>query len=820
MKIKKMKRQCCLAIPIFLFYLMLAAKDAHSQSNVRPKSVISGLVIDETLKPVPGTVISLLNHADSVLVKAAITDSLGKYLFEDIAFGNYIISSKMMGYSTMFSKSFQLTESRSQIAVEQFQLKMDSRSLKEISIVGQKNLIERKIDRLVMNVESSVLAEGNTVLELLEKAPSVSVDRDGNISMRGKPNVLIMLDGKATNVSSADVANILRNMQSNQVESIELITNPSARYDAAGTAGIINIKRKKNKAEGWNGVVQAGAGYGETSKYNGGTSLNYRNNRINFFGNYDYVNNGSKGTLDLNRIVNFMDTITRFNQSGGLDQRKKDNLYRVGLDYFVNKNHTIGVLMTGYSNRETITSKTNTLRENNFDQREDMNFLGNNKEKSWNTSFNLNYKGILDKKGKELSADVDYSHYYHNHDEIIDSKYTRINLLPRAPSSVMNFATSKIDVRSFKLDYSQPINKSSKLEAGLKSSFVSSDNNLLLARLQQSVWVPDVDYTNLFLYDENINAAYVNVNKAFKKTEIQVGLRGEQTVSKGNSVTNNQVVKRNYFDLFPSLAIAQSLGENHRLGFTYSRRIDRPNYGSLNPFLNFVDEYTFNKGNPYLKPQYSSSFELSDTYKGKITGAIYFLRTRDIMALVTEQDDATQKTVAIQRNIDSHQMVGMSLFIPFQLTKWWSMQNNIQAGYVMIKSELNGGHLNNTQKVASYFMNSSFIIDKSLQAESSLQYNTPAAFGIFKMRSQTVFNVGMKKTFNEKLQLSVNVNDVFNSRRDRVSTTYQNMNINFTQKSESQIARLTLTYRWGKSTVPESRQRSTGITEESNRLKN
>jgi outer membrane receptor protein involved in Fe transport len=787
-------------------------------------SKISGSVIDEQKKPLDYATILLIHAKDSTMAKSSMTDAEGKFVIENIAEGEYMVSANMVGYKNVYSKPFSISASRPLVSIPQLQTSTDSKQLKEVSIVAQKPFIERKMDKLIMNVENSSVSAGNTAMEVLEKAPGVTIDKDDNISMKGKQGVLIMLDGKQTYMSSADVANMLRNMQSTQIESIELITSPSAKYDAAGTSGIINIKTKKNKNYGLNGTLTAGSGYGQTSKYNGGTTLNYRKNKVNLFGNYNFADNGRLQDLDLYRKVIYKDTVTNFTQLNNMDNRRNSNSFKTGADYFINKNHTVGILVNGYFNSNTEKANNSTFRNNNFNQSEDIQIFGNNKEKYQNVAYNLNYKGTLDTTGKELSVDLDYSNYKGNHDEIRDNRYTATNIGQRSALFVKNYSPSDIDVRSIKVDYTHPINKVSKIETGIKSSIVKTDNDLLLAKLSETgnQWVPDPEYTNRFLYDENVNAAYVNFSTEYKKLGIQLGLRAEQTHSKGNSVTKNQLVDRNYLEFFPSLSVSRTLNKDNQLGFSYSRRIDRPGYDDLNPFLNFLDEYTFQRGNPYLNPQFTSSFDLSHTYKGSITTSVNYSHTVDVMTFVTEQQDSTLKTYATQRNLDEQNIYGLNVYAPVPVKKWWNINNNVQVFYMGFKSKSDTGEdLNAGQMAVTYNMDHSFTIDKTFTAQLSAQYQSPLQYGIFKVGSQIVWNAGLKKSFmNKKMNLSVNMNDIFNTRKQNISTTYQNMDLRFTEKSESQIGRISLSYRFGKNEVKAARRRSTGLEDETNRMKN
>ncbi|HEY1006965.1 MAG TPA: TonB-dependent receptor [Sphingobacteriaceae bacterium] len=797
---------------------MLIGQPLRAQ-NKPAAGKVSGSVVDDSRKALDFATILLLRSADSSVVRSAFSDPSGKFAFEAVPHGTYLVSASMVGYRKAVSKPVILNGREAAAGV--LQLNIQSKALKEVRILSQKPFIERKMDKLVVNVENSSVSAGSTALEVLEKAPGVTIDKDDNISMKGKQGVLIMLDGKPTHLSQADVANMLRNMQSNQIETIELITSPSARYDAAGTSGIINIKTRKSKNMGLNGTLTAGVGYGETSKYNGGTTLNYRKGKINAFGNYNYGNNGRISSLDLDREVIYQGTVTNFKQLNGWDNRRNSNSYKAGIDYFINSRHTVGFLVNGYANTNDELSNSSTLRNNNLNESESIRVLGRNNESYSNMAYNLNYKGVFDSAGKELTVDLDYSDYHGKMDELRDNFYTVSGGAPKNPLFIKNYAPSDIGVKSLKMDYTNPLGKTAKFEAGVKFSRVETDNDLLLARLEGSAWIPDAEYTNHFVYTESINAGYLNFSKEFKKYGIQVGLRAEQTVSEGNSVTRNEVVKRDYLEFFPSVSLSHTINKHNQLGLSYSRRIDRPGYDDLNPFMNFLDEYTFQRGNPYLNPQFTNSFDLSHTFRGSFTTSLSYSHTSDVMTTVTEQDDATMKTYAIQRNLDEQEVLGLNVYAPVPVAKWWNINNNVQVFHMRFKSRSTGEELNSGQTAVTYNMDHSFTVSKTFTAEFSTQYQSPLQYGIFQIRSQLVNNVGLRKTFmNNKMNVRLALNDIFNTRRQRLSTTYQNMNLSFTEKGESRVGRLTVNYRFGRNEIKPSRRRNTGLESEANRMKN
>ena len=808
----------CLTLSLIVF----SSHSCVAQANAQ----IAGKIIDEKKQGIEFTTIHLLKAADSSVVKTTVSSNSGTFQFKNIANGAYLLKISSVSFQKYTSSKFSVDSSA--ITIPDIVLLPESRSLQTVTITAQKPFIERKAGKLVVNVEGSAVATGSTALEVLQKAPGISVDKDDNISMNGKSSVLIMLDGKPTYMSNADVANMLRSMQSNQIESIELITNPSAKYDAAGNAGIINIRTKKDKRMGFNGSLSAGTGYGRTSKYNTGLNANLRKGKVNLFGNYNFSDNGNKSTFNLHRIVDSAGTITQFNQDNGWNNRRNNNSYKAGMDFYLTKKTTLGALVTGYRNSvDELTNSGTVLLDVQSNPGNSINVKGRNVQKYSNKAFNFNLKTTFDTLGKELSFDADFSDYSGKLDEFRDNFYSKPDGQTQRPAKyIHNLAPADIQVWAAKIDYTHPINKTLKLETGLKSSWVTTDNNLKFDTLftdaqNNQKWVSDAARTNHFIYKENINAGYINFNKQFKTLSIQAGLRAEHTNSNGNSITTDSVIKRNYIRFFPSASISQKLGKSHQLGLTYSRRIDRPNYDNLNPFVFLLDDYTYMKGNPYLNPQFTNSAELSYTLKSSYTLSLSYSKTNNAMATITEQDDNTKVTYAQERNLSSQTVYSANLYAPVPVRKWWKMNNNIQVFNMGFKSNLSGSTLDVNQTVFQINTDNQITINKTTGAEISFWYMSKLKYALFEIKNSPALNLGFRKSFyDNKMSLKMNLNDVLNTMKNRGATNFANMNLNFSNKWESRVANISLTYRFGSNNIRPERQRKTSLDSESNRMKN
>nr|WP_199156819.1 TonB-dependent receptor [Pedobacter sp. ASV2] len=796
---------------------------AYAQTGT--KSNITGVILDEHNKPADYVTVVLFKAADSSIVKTAFTDQTGNFSFLVAAKGDYYYKASMMGYKTLKSKTIKLSDVDQKVDFGSAQLVSTTQNLKEVTVAFTKPLIERKTDKLVMNVENSSIATGSTALELLQKAPGVSVDQNDNISMQGKQGVLIMLDGKQTYMSSADVANLLRNMQSSQIETIELITNPSSKYDAAGNSGIINIKTKKNKSAGTNGSINVGAGHGKNFRGNAGIDLNHRDKKFNLYGNYNYFYNKNSRNIYIDRISNGLNGSpdTYFSQGGGNLRHNNSNGYKAGLDIFLNKNNTLGFLVNGYSNNSNQDEQNRTLIGPSYTKLDSITTSTSYTKNSYkNIAYNINYKSTLDTAGQEITFDADYSKYKGNSDiNYINNYYFATGEMIRPTFFTRNATPTNIKIKALKADYTLPLNKTMKFEAGLKSSWVTTDNNFSAEQLVNDFWKNDASRSNQFIYDENVNAAYVNLNKQFKSTSVQLGLRAEQTNSKGNSITENKIVKRNYLDFFPSVFINQTLDKNNDLGLSYSRRIDRPSYDDLNPFIYFLDQYTYQKGNPFLNPQYTNNFEVNYTFMKKYIASLSYSRTNDLITEAILPDEERKALFQTNANLAKQEVWGLNINVPVQIFKWWQTNNNLNVFNLKYNSPLAGREINTNKTSFQFKSQQTFTIIKSFTGEINASYESPLDAGTIAIKERYGFDIGLSKSFMEKkMNLKFSLSDVLHTQRFNATSTYPNLFYTIRQDYDSRVARISFTYRFGQNEIKPARRRSTGLESEQGRMKN
>lgn len=810
-----------------------------SNFRTQAQGKITGQITDNKSKIVEFATITLLQAKDSSLVKGALADANGTFEFEKIKLGSYLIAISQLGYQKFYTPKFSLSSENPSIKLSNLTLVEESKELNEVIVTAKKPFIEQQIDKTVVNVENSVVSAGSTAIEILEKSPGVTVDKDGNISLKGKQNVMVMLDGKPTYMSSSDLANMLRNMQSTQLDKIEIMTNPPAKYDAAGNAGVINIRLKKNQNLGFNGSANLGFGYGfyqSLPKENAGLNINYRKEKLNIFGNFSGNDRHSFQLQEIDRKFFEGDkVISSFNQSADEQRRINSLAYKVGLDYFIDKKNTIGILFNGMNGNWNSDRNNQTAIKNALNQLDTTSVtLGFMRNKWGNYATNLNFKHVIDSTGKEITADLDYARYdTDNSMKYRTSKFDTQNIL-RETRNEDGLTGSRINIYSLKVDLIYPINKTSKFEAGLKSSYVNSNNDMRFDFLVGDNNTPVLDPTRTrdFVYKENINAAYINYSKEFKKLTMQLGLRMENTNGQG-TLLGKDLLDRHYTNFFPSVFFRQKLAKNHQLGYSFSRRIDRPSYEDLNPFLFFLDPYTYQRGNELLQPQYTNAVEVSHTYKESITTTINYSRTGGIMTQILEQNNVLKTTNVTKINIGYVENLGISFSIPMPITKWWfsntyfNLYNNHYVGEIPKTTiESNGTSTTIYQpfdaRATSYSANMThqFTLPRKYSVELSGWYLSPFIEGQLVGNPMGAVSFGIqKKMMNDKASIKLNINDIFWTQHFSGAFLFNDINVQLRNKWESRVVRINFSYRFGNSKIAGARQRNTGLEDEKNRVK-
>ena len=789
---------------------------------------VSTNVLSYTKTPVENATVELLKAADSVLVKTAITDKDGLVMFEKVPWGNFILKATAPNMKEQYSGAFELTVAQQQVTLPAIIMQAAAKELAGITVVSRKPFIQKLQDRIVVNVENSIVSAGSSAMDVLERSPGINIDQNENISLRGKAGVIIMIDGKPTPMTGADLANYLRGLPSSAIERIDIITNPSARYDAAGNSGIIDIRLKKDMRFGTNGTVTAGYGQGVYPKTNTGATFNYRNKKVNVFGNYNYSYRIGLNHLLLDR--NFYENGI-YNGGDLKDNYAKhpssSHASRFGLDFFPSKKTIIGFVVNGNFNHYRREADNSSIVINpQHEQVSKFSAFATNNDHANNYIANINFKHTFDSTGKELTADADYGEYKSTSLTRNSTAYYKLDGSPLQPSYTLDGnQKGKLTFKTAKVDYINPLVKGAWWEAGLKTSYVSSDNDAKFFDVSTGTAVNDTTKTNHFLYKEYNNAGYINFSKEFKKFDIQIGLRGEHTRLSTFQEIGGVHFDSSYFQLFPSAFFNYKLKEEQTIGVSVSRRIDRPGYSLLNPFLFLIDVTTYATGKPGLLPQLSWAYELSYTVKSLSFSFNYSHTTNNQLITLARFKEVFPDipspgnvTVQIPINISSSDYYGISVSAPVRICKWWNMVNNGSLYYEKFNGYFSGTKLNNGKPAADIRTNNTFTFKKGWTAELNASVNTGGRDGFMVSNPQWALSTGVQKSvFNNKGTIRLNVTDIFWTNLPRAVVTYDNYIEKWHAYRETRVANISFTYRFGSNKIQAARRRATASEEERQR---
>lgn len=804
-----------------LVFAVLGLTTIFNSAFAQNSNSIKGKITDNSGKAIQYVTVSLLKATDSSLVKADVSDATGAFELMVAQTGKYLLNFTMIGFEKTYSPVFEVKNGQG-FDAGTVTLQAAANKLQDVTVTSRKPMIEIKADKTVFNVENSINATGSNALELLQKSPGIQVDNNENISMKGKTGVRIYVDGKMTQLGSQDLAAYLKSINSNDVEAIEMISNPSARYDASGNAGIINIRLKKNKRFGTNGSLNLGLIQGITPKGNGSVSLNYRDKKVNLFSNIGTNIGRNENTLDLYRVQR--DTI--YDQKSSNWNDNKSINAKVGADLFLNSKNTLGFLVTTNFSDNDWTSESNTnityKPTNQFVKK--LVALNTIPGKRTNMNSNINYR-YTDSTGKEINFDADYGLFRGTGRSYQPNNYldNTGNMLSQVINR--NYTPTDIDIYTAKIDVDQPKWKG-KLGYGAKFSYVKTINTFDFFNDINGVPIKVLSRSNSFTYKENVNAAYVNYQRQFSpKWSLQTGLRMEQTNSEGiltradGVIQADNTVKRNYLDLFPSAALTWTVNEKNTLNLTFSRRIDRPTYQDLNPFENKLDELTYEKGNAFLRPQYTNTIELSHTYKYMLNTTIGFSHVKDFATQTT--DTTNNATFVQQKNLATQRILSFSVGSPLPIAKWWNGYANVWYNYQMFKGKIGDNEVKTDIPMFGAYMQHSFTLGKGYTAELSGWFSGPSIWGAtWRTKSLGGLDFGVQKQILKKQgTVKLTVTDIFFTNPWTATSNFGGLFINGGGRNESRTVRLAFSWRFGNSQVKAARQRQTGLETEAKRIK-
>jgi hypothetical protein len=811
-------------IPVFFLtiFTLLLFNFADAQTA---GGKISGSVLDDAKKPLDGATVVLLVAKDSTVVGTQLANTDGSFAFQNLKDNTYLVKATYIGFKNYRIDNVMVSQQKP-VILPAFILSPIGKTLNEVAVTAQKAYIQQKIDRTVVNVGALISNTGANALEVLEKTPGVQVDADGNITFKGKSGVMVMIDDKPTYLSAANLATYLRSLPASSLDQIELMDNPPARYDAAGNAGVINIKTKKNTVRGFNAVVSADYAQGHYGHNDESINLNYRIDKVNLFANVAYNEQRTFRRLEIDRNY--------FDANGDPTSSLKDISYfrptsyntniKAGMDYYASSKTTWGVVFTGDISRDHDSSPVYSLlygKNGGLDST--INTLNTSKNTFSSKGVNLNYTHKFDSTGRQLTFDLDYIRDVSGSNQLfVNNTFLPDGALTNSQTLSDNLPAT-INIYSAKADYSHPLGGKAKIEAGIKSSYVNTDNAANYFNVIDNVSTIDYNNTNRFLYKENINAAYVNFNKTFGRFSLQAGLRVENTNGNGHQLGNAQKADssfiNHYTDLFPTSYFSYNLDSagHNVLVLSYGRRIGRPNYGSLNPFTFFVDEFTYFSGNPFLKPQFTDNYKLAYSFKSLFTVAVAYNYTTDV------QGETIHNTgnvfISTTGNIGQQKTLDFSVNTNFQPAKWWTVNLYAEVYNNTYQGPFYTGYLNQSQNTFSANGSNQFTISKTWGAEISGFFNTGGTYGQFVSIPTGMLNAAIqKKILNNKGSIKLNMRDVLHTFSPSgtitnivgATATYHNF-------VDTQVATLAFTYSFGKTTNTPPKRDTGGADSEQGR---
>jgi outer membrane receptor protein involved in Fe transport len=766
---------------------------------------ISGHIDDaETQKPVELVEIALLNKADNKVLSGAYSDEKGDFAIEHVTLGVYRLRIRFIGYKTAYIENVVLDAGHPKRNYPHISLEPDSVSLKTVTVTGEKSVFQNSIDKKVFNVDKSVVSDGGSANDVLQTVPSVSVDVDGNVSLRGNANVLVLIDGKPSGLTGGDRAAVLEQIPANSIDRIEIINNPSAKYDPDGTAGIINIILKKNVKPGVNGNVSAGIG--DKGKYNGLADLNYRNRKINAFVNYAYRYNRRWGYEDIYRhnYVYNKDTVTSMHEHNDNARLFRTHFVRSGLDYYLNESNTIGINAV-FNTYNVPEDQTLTYNYDALHGPVGGVTATHERRSSNDIDATLSYRHTFPQKDRELTASATYSDNRSN--TLLASQQRSILEGGIVPDSLYNTTTTfhqKMVIAQ--ADYVHPLNDKTEIQAGCKSIVRDMNTDYLAESYSypKGQFINDYGISNNFVYNEQIHAVYGMFSSSAGKLSYQAGARLEQSIMNFKQLATGQEFNRDLFNVYPSAHLLYKVNDDRQFQLSYSRKINRPSSRVLNPFTDYSDPINPRFGNPYLQPEYINSCELSfmqryDKYS--FTTSLFARRTKNNVQFSRQLTDNILYTSYV--NLGSSNSYGFEYIGRNDISKWWNLTSNLE---VYTLSLLSGNtniqsSSNNLCGFAKIVSNMTLLKNTILQITGNYQSTSPISQGY--TWDIYGFDVGVRRDlWKNKLSASINLTDLFNTRLYR-SYVYESgvFDQSGDRKKESRIITLNISYHFGKADV-------------------
>ena len=782
---------------------------------------IYGTVVDENGKPLPNANVLLLNAKDSSLIKGVINSDKGTFLFTNYPAGKLIVTSTFTGYKQTYTSPF-TSDGLKDIDLGIISLTRAKKELQAVTVITKKPFIEQKIDRMVVNVKNSITSAGSTALDILERSPGVIVDRqNNNISMGGKTGVVVMINGKINRMPMSAVVQMLAGMNSGNIEKIELITTPPANFDAEGNAGFINIVLVNNTAYGTNGSYTATVGYGKGETTLTGFNFNHRKGKINISGDLSFSRIRMDQVFQIYRLVNNNGKMLESNSINNRDALQRNYNGKLGFDLQASNKTLIGAEISSYDNRWSMDAISgNTIH---VDKKPDtvvkITDVEINHWKKIGASFNIQHTM---RPNEIINFEYNIDHYNANNPNNYVNSYYNGSGNYLYDQKINTGKITPITINVLSTDYSKKINKKIDFSTGIKFSTYRFTNDVAVNRFVQNQWVSDKEFSAKYFLKEDIPAVYTSLNVAFnEKNSMKLGLRYEYTISNLGTIDQKNIVDRRYGKLFPSLFLSHKINDNNSLNFSYSKRITRPTFRDLAPFVYFLDPNTFISGNAALQPSVSNAASLSYSYKRLLLSVSYSIEEDFIASFQSKINAATNKQYLIAENYPSLKTGALTLSLPFTLAKWWNMQNNFTGQLQQVNAVYDRVPLKFKQGNYNIVSTQTFQLPKDYSFELQGFYSSPRLAGTYIVNSFGAMNLGLQKKFiKQNSRISFNVRDVFNTlvRKMSVDLPAQNLvtrgSLRFTNRTFS----LAYSKNFGSKDIKANRNKSAAAAEERKRV--
>lgn len=805
----KIKSLCFVLLFTTVNFLLAQNFPNKSAQSIGPVTIIATFLDSKTNQPIEYATVLLLNAQDSSIINGTTSSKKGEIKFENIAFGAYKIKASIIGYKTTQSKVFVVNSKELLVDLGVFKMDISDKTLKALEIVGEKADFTNQLDKKTYSVGKNITNIGGSATDILQNIPSVNVDIDGKISLRGSENVTVLIDGKPSTLTGANRQAILQQLPANAISEIEIITNPSAKYDADGMAGIINIKTKKDKLKGINANTQATVGTND--KYSFNLGLNNRTSKYNLFGNYSYRHERRDNFGNGEQFNYFTGNNYSFKSKNDGYNLNDFNTGRVGIDYYLNNHNTIS-FSTGISSN--ISARPDLI---NFDYYDSVGYLYSNfKRNNYATDNNLtldatiDYRRTVSKNKSELTASASIN----SNTRKANEDYKNSTAVSFEIPSQRNKNEATFTNFIAQIDYVWPL-KNGKIETGAKTTMRSIDNNQQGFRYNfgnNEFW-KDSLISNHFVYNEMVNAGYITFASKYKNFDYQLGVRTEITDIEGNSKTTNTLFTNSYFNFFPSGFVKYALAKDQNLQLGYSRRVNRPGFESLNPFIDYSDSVNLRQGNPKVQPEYIHSVELNyqtQIKKLNLSATLYYRYTDNMIARLRTVNPVTGLSIMSFYNFNSAQNTGVEVIIRYNFVKL----GNLMLSGNWYQNVVNGGNVQSDLQSEITTWNTRLTynlpLPKAFYFQANGMYMAPMRFAQSTISGMNGLDIGVRKDFYDgKLQCGLNLSDVFNIRQFNIRQDGTNFTYDGMRKRESRVLTFSVTYRIGSKDNPFTKKKPT-----------